>query len=106
MFSPSGSVYSPNVDSHILVPAPGGKYVLENGSAVNRAYADFYHPQTEGLAPRSVDDYAEELLGLSHSQANWLFASHRSVEELVAGVRFIILNPDATGTDLNANCNL
>jgi hypothetical protein len=51
---------------------------------------------------RYVQHYAQHALNLDTGQASWLFAGHRTSDEVVAALRWLPDHPDATPEELAA----
>lgn len=57
--------------------------------------------EARGYLP--VWKYAQEKLGLSRQQANYLFWDSESLEEVLAAVEYLKMNPDVSYKELNDN---
>lgn len=102
MFAPGDAIYSPSSEMTVYLPDAHGAYAVShrNGEVVQHAYdGDYYYP-SERLTPKSIPEVAKEYLGLSDSQANWLFAGTRTIKQLLAGIKLIIQRPSVTGSTL------
>lgn len=100
MFAPDTAVYAPGSSESMFVPHVEGNYFLDGDTVEHTAYARRYVSRSERLTPRSVRELAKEYLGISESQASWLFGGERNVKQILAGIKLIIERPSISGYSL------
>jgi hypothetical protein len=95
--SPEGSVFSPYFDMSLFIPDNHGAYFRNDRYpyTINEV-ADSYEYVTfeKRLRKETVYDFAKRVLDLTSNQASYMFASQRTLGQLLDAVRAIIANPD------------
>jgi hypothetical protein len=94
--SPEGSVFSPYYDMSIFVPDNHGAYYRNDRYpyTINEVADTYdYVPLARRLRKEAVYDYAKNVLDLTSNQASYMFASSRTLGQLLDAVRAIVANP-------------
>ena len=94
--------------SEVLVKNPLGLWFRNSLGKFTHFYRNEPQPfpkDAERYDRKSIMEHAEEALDLTRSQASWMFAPERTVDELLNGVRYLIAHPNADRYDLSIICS-
>lgn len=104
LFSPAGTIYSPNNSSALYLPDPSGPFTVDGYEIIRVTDSYEYVPREKRLRRESVESFAITALDLTYEQASWMFSPFRTVPELIAGFREILAKPDISSYSLSIKC--